>query len=232
MRRAAAASLILAAGLVALVGCDPRPYFYFLQPFEPMIEPPGPPLMEKRVVVLTHATSGTQNDYLTLDRDLAREFGIILRNKVKKIDLVNQEKVWNWVEGHPNWTDPAEVAKAFEAQIVIFLEIEAFQIQDPHSPGLLEGSARTHMQAIELDYPKNNKGKRLTDQPKESNVVYNEYRDTVFPTRGPIQEGSGVSRGAFKNKFLQIVATEVSWHFVEHSPEDDIQDTRINNRGD
>jgi hypothetical protein len=230
MRRTAAATLILAAGLVALVGCDPRPFFYFLQPFEPTIEPPGPSLSGKRVVVLTHATAGTQTNFLTLDRELAREFGTILRNKVKKIDLVNQDKVWDWVEGHPNWTDPADAARAFEADMVVFLEIEAFQVQDPHSPGLLEGTARTHIQAITLDYPKNSKGKPVTDQPKESNVAYNEYRDTVFPRRGPIPEGSGVSSGAFKNKFLQVVATEVSWHFIEHAPEDDIQDTRINNR--
>ena len=144
--------------------------------------------------------------------------------------LVNQDKVWNWVEGHPKWTDPAEAARAFEADMVVFLEVEAFQIQDPHSPGLLEGTARTHIQAIELDYPKNSKGKAIKDQPKESNIAYNEYRDTTFPTRGPIPEGSTVSRGAFKNKFLQVVATEISWHFVEHSPEDDIQDARINNR--
>jgi hypothetical protein len=231
IRRAAAAVLILAAGLVAVAGCDPRPFMYFLQPFEPMVEPPFKGTLEKKkIVVLTHAVSGTQNDFLSIDRDLAREFSKILREKVKKIDLVNQDKVWDWVEGHPNWTDPADAARAFEADLVIFLEIESFQIQDPHSPGLLEGTARTHMQAVELVYPKNSKGKELHDQPKEPEVVYDDYRDTTFPTRGPIQEGSGVSRGAFKTKFLQVVAAEVSWHFVEHSPEDDIQDARINNR--
>ncbi len=233
MGRPAAAALILAAGLLMVAGCDPRPYFYFLQPWEPTIAPPFKASLEKkRVVVLTHATSGTQNDFLALDRDLAREFGIIIRTKSKdlKIDLVKQDKVWDWVEGHPNWTDPADAARAFEADLVIFLEVESFQIQDPHSPGLLEGTARTHMQAVELDYPKNSKGKPIHDQPKESKVVYDDYRDTLFPVRGPVQEGSGVSVGAFKTKFIQILAAEISWHFVEHSPDDDIQDGRINNR--
>jgi len=40
MRRTAAASLLLAAGLLIVAGCDPRPYFYFLQPFEPQVDPP------------------------------------------------------------------------------------------------------------------------------------------------------------------------------------------------
>ena len=102
--------------------------------------------------------------------------------------------------------------------MVIFLEIEAFQVQDPHSPGLLEGTSKTHIQAVELRHPKNSKGKPITDQAKESKVVYDDYRDTTFPIRGPVPVESGVSRTVFKNKFLQVVATEVSWHFVEHSP--------------
>ena len=40
MRRIAAAMVMIAA-MIALVGCDPRPLFYFLQPFEPTIPPPG-----------------------------------------------------------------------------------------------------------------------------------------------------------------------------------------------
>jgi hypothetical protein len=230
-RSAAVASLILAAGLMALAGCDPRPFLYFLQPWEPTIAPPGPSLQGKRVVLLTHAVEGAQGDFLSLDRGLAREVGSILRSKIKKIDLVNQDKVWDWVEGHPSWTDPAEVAKDFEADMVIFLEIESFQVQDPHSPGLLEGHAKTHIQAIELDYPKNSKGKRLTDQEKESRVVYDDYRDTDFPrTRGPIPIDTGVSLGAFKTKFLQVVAAEISWHFAEHSTDEGIEDARINTR--
>ena len=115
MRRAVAATLILAAGLVIVAGCDPRPYFYFLQPWEPTIDPPFKGTFEKkRVVVLTHAVLGTQSEFLSIDRDLARDIGRIFREKVKKIDLVNQDKVWDWVEGHPNWTDPAELGKAFE----------------------------------------------------------------------------------------------------------------------
>ena len=65
MRSAAAGMLILAAGLVALAGCDPRPFFYFLQPWEPMIEPPFKGTFEKkRVVVLTHAVTGAHGDFL------------------------------------------------------------------------------------------------------------------------------------------------------------------------
>lgn len=230
-RRAAASLVIAAAGLFALAGCDPRTLLYFLQPFEPTLPPPcHAKLKGKKVVILAHALSGTQTDFQALDREIAREVGRLVREKVKKVEIIDLDKVWAWMEGHPNWTDPSEAARAFEADIVIFLEIESFQVANPSSPGLLEGNAKTHVQAFELTHPKNSKGKELIDQPKESHSVYDNYVDTVFPIRGPLPEGTGSSRAAFRTKFLQVVATEISWQFVEHSPEDNIQDASVSTR--
>jgi hypothetical protein len=228
--RRAVALAVAAVGLLALAGCDPRTLIYFLQPFEPTVPAPGPSLKGKKVVVLTHAASGTQGDVHSLDRDLGRKVSAILREKVKKVEVVDADKVWAWVEGHPNWTDPAEAAKAFEADVVVFLEVEGFQVQNPSSPGLLEGTAKIHIQVFELSHPKNSKGKPQTDLPKESNNIYDAYQDSVFPKRGPMPMDSGLSVGAFKTRFLQVVATQVSWHLVEHSPEDDIEDARVNGR--
>ena len=225
-RRAAASMLICAAGLFALGGCDPRVLLYFLQPNEPTVPAPGPKLKGKRVVVLTHAVSGTQGDFQSLDRDLAREVSGNIRKKVKKIDVVDTKKVWDWVEGHPTWTEPAEVARALEADVVVFLEVEQFQVASPNSPGLLEGTARTHIQVFELKHPKNSKGKSITDQPLEPESIYDSYQDSAFP-KYPMQETSNYSRMAFKNKFIQVVGAELSWHFVEHSPEDEIQDAKL-----
>jgi hypothetical protein len=229
MRRAAA-SILLVGGLVALVGCDPRPLFYFLQPFEPTIPAPGPSLKGKKVVVLTHATSGSQAEFPGLERDLNREFVANLKKKVKKIKVVDPDKVATWVEGHPRWTDPADAARDFEADAVLFLEMEQFQIQNPGDLNVLQGSAKVHIQAFELSPPKNSKGKPIHDQPKESHSIYDDYQESTFPIRGPVPMDSGVGRAAFKNKFLQVVAGECTWHFVEHSQDDVIQDVKFNQR--
>ncbi len=226
-----AAMLVVALiGLASLPGCDPRMAMYFLQPFEPTVPAPGPNLDGKKVVIVTHAVSSAQGEFQAIDRDLAKEVSSIFREKVKKLDLVPPDKVWDWVENHPNWTDQAEIAKAFEADVVLFLEIEGFQVQHPSDLNVLQGSAKTHIQVTEMAHPKNSKGKVLRDQPKEAKQIYDEYCDTEFPARGPIPMDSGVSRGAFKNKFLKVVAAEVSWHFVAHSPDDNIQDVKFNNR--
>ncbi len=227
--RHAAAMIMLVASAVALVGCDPRAAFYFLQPNSPTIAAPGPKLEGKKVVVLTHATSASQAEFPALERDLNREFVSHLKT-VKKITLVDSEKVRTWVEGHPKWTDPTDAARDFEADIVIFLELEQFQIQAPGDLNILQGTAKVHIQAFELTPPKNSKGKPILDQPKESNSIYDDYQESTFPIRGPIQMDSGVSRPAFKNKFMQVVGSECSWHFVDHSPDDIIQDVKFNQR--
>ena len=215
------------AGVIALPGCDPRSILYFLQPFEPTLPAPGPSLKSKKVVILTHVADNSLGEFQSLDREMNRELIRILKAGVKKIEIVDPEKVASWVEAHPTWTDPGELAKAFDTDLVIFLEVQEFQIQDPRSPGLLEGNAEVQIQVIEFAHPKNSKGKVNTSQPKETNRIYNESWKTTFPKRSPVSVDS-VSPSVFKSKFLKLVATELSWQFMEHAPGDDIQDTRIN----
>ncbi|AMV37043.1 hypothetical protein [Planctomyces sp. SH-PL62] len=228
MRRLATTAVALSL-LVSLAGCDPRTIFYFLQPFEPTIPAPGPSLKGKKVVVLTAADDATLGRFPGLERDLARQFiGNLKKNK--KITTVDNERVGDWIQGHPKWSDPSEAARDFEADVVIVLEIEMFQTRHPGSLNVLEGSAKVHIQAFELAHPKNSKGKPITDQPKESESIYDDYQETTFPIRGPIPMDSGVGESTFKNKLLQVVADECSWHFIEHSQGDVIQDVRFNGR--
>jgi hypothetical protein len=226
-RRAAAVLVIASAGLMSLAGCDPRTILYFLQPYEPTIAAPGPSLKGKKVVIVTHAVSNALGEFPTLDRDLASEIVRVLRAKDKKIEIVPPDKINTWVDAHPNWTDPEEIAKAFEADVVVFLEVEGFTVQNAGDLNVLQGTAKTHIQVTEIAHPTNSKGKPDKSEPKEPKMIYNEYCETEFPVRGPMPADSGVSRSVFKSKFLKVVAAEITWHFVEHSPEDNIQDVKF-----
>jgi hypothetical protein len=227
MLRFTAVIFLATASLIAVTGCDPRALAYFLQPFDPTIEPKGPLLTEKKVVVLCNVTSGALAEFPSLERDVPRELTAVLRKKVKKITVVEPDKVATWVEAHPHWTDPADAARDFNADIAIFLEVEQFQIQSPGDLNMVHGEAKVHIQVFEMQYPKNSKDKPIKDQPKEAHNIYDEYAETTFPNRGPLPIDSGNSRSAFKNTFLKIVTKEISWHFVEHAPDDSIQDSRI-----
>lgn len=226
MRRATAI-LLMIAGLSALAGCDPRQFAYYLQPWEPTIAPPCTALNGKqarRVVLLTHAISSARSDSQNIDREVGQKVAAILKEKVKKLDLVDSSKVRAWSDANPTWSDPAEAARAFEADLAIYLEIKDFQIQNPDSPGLFQGKAVVDVKVSELAPPKDPKGKPISGVPKVSNQIYEDTVTTDFPSRAPQPIETGVSRSTFKKKFLQLVAAEISWRFVDHAPGDDIQD--------
>lgn len=225
--RLAAVVLLASGSLITIGGCDPRTLFFFLQPDDPAIEAPGPSLEEKKVVILCNVSANALGDFPSLERDIAREVGARIRKKCKKVTIVDADKVATWVEAHPKWTDPSEAARDFDADIVIFLEVEEFRIQQPGDLNVLQGTSKTHIQAFEMEYPKNSKDKPLKDQPKEAHNVWDQYVESLFPNRGPMPIDSGMSASAFKNKFVRIAATEISWQFVKHAPDDTIQDSRI-----
>lgn len=231
MRRAPKLAAALAAALVglgALAGCDPRQAMYFLQPFENKIKAPCPSLKGKKVVILPAVVPGVSAEFLTLDREIAGELARILRQNVKKVQVVEPSEVADWAQNKPTWTDPVEAARAFDADVVIFLEIREFQIQDPSSPGLFEGRSTVHVRAVELAYPKDDRGREIVDQPKKAEIIYEGDRSTAFPVTGHIPLDPGVSVANFRSTFLKLVVKEVSWAFVDHAPGDNIQNTRFN----
>ena len=89
--------------------------------------------------------------------------------------MVEPDKVATWVEAHPHWTDPADAARDFNADIAIFLEVEQFQIQSPGDLNMVHGESKVHIQVFEMQYPKNSKDKPIKDQPKEAHNIYDEY---------------------------------------------------------
>jgi hypothetical protein len=227
MARLAAIVLVAGASLIATAGCDPRSFLYFLQPDDPTIEPRGPSLEEKKVIILCNVTSTAISKFPSLERDIPRDLGSTLKKKSKKITVVPCDKVATWVDAHPHWSDPADAARDFDADMAIFLEVEQFQIQTPGDLNMVHGDARVHIQVFEMEYPKNSKDKPIKDQPKEAHNVYDQYAETDFPNRGPLPIDSGNSKSAFKNTFLKVVCKDISWHFVPHAPDDSIQDSRI-----
>ena len=227
-RRAAMASLLFAAAtLLSLPGCDPRTMLFFLQPFDPTVAATGPSLKGKKVVVLTQLKAGAGDTYNDLSRDLTRNFIKSVRENSKKVQFVELDKVTAWNEAHPTETDVTQAGKDFEADVVVLFDVSDFHATDPKSPDLLEGNANIRVHVWEFGHPKNDKGREDKSEPKEWNETMNEQKDVTFPVRGAVPRDTGVSEAAFKIKFLKLVATELSWYFVEHAPGDDIQDVKF-----
>ena len=116
-------------GLASLAGCDPC--FDVLSSTQRAHgraqRPEDPPQGQKGC--RAHSCHLRGSHFRAVDREVTREFVRILKENVKKIEVVDTAKVWDWAESHPSWSDPSEAARAFEADIAIFLEFEQFQIE-------------------------------------------------------------------------------------------------------
>lgn len=213
---------LAAAGAITLAGCDPRTLAYFFGDGAPQIPGQAPSMEGKKVVILTTAAPTALADFQSIDRDLNRELTSIFRTGHKKIEIVDSKKVYDWVEAHPTWSDCGDIAKAFEADYVVFFEIQGFSVRDPRSPQMLEGNAEVNFRVTEYAHPKKDNGKPNTAAPKEVNQVFEDAVKTTFPKNAPIAIDTGISPFSFKTKFLKLVANEISWKFLGHNPSDEI----------
>jgi hypothetical protein len=222
-RRAALGLIGLAAGgALTLAGCDPRTLSYFFGDGEPQIPGQAPSMEGKKIVVLTTAAPSALADFQSIDRELNREIVAILRPGIKKVEVVDTKKVYDWVEAHPTWSDCGEIAKAFEADYVVFFEIQSFSVRDPRSPGLLQGNAEVNFRVTEYAHPKKDNGKPNTAAAKETNQVFEDAVKTTFPKDTMMAIDERTSPFSFKGKFVKLVAKELSWNFLGHNPGDEI----------
>ncbi len=232
MNRRQAARVGLTAGAflaLSIVGCDPRQAMYFLQPFDPQVKPPCLSLQGKKVVVVARAAATAQADYVPLDQEIAQRVVKALRDKGKKVEVVELTKVRAWVEQHPTVTDPSEIAKAFDADVVLFLELIEFRIDSPESPGMFSGHSRVFVRATEMKYPEI-KGKPVTERPREPETVHETEVESDFPrVQGSLPVDVTLTRTAFRKRFLDVIGNEVSWQFVPHAPGDAVQNIRFAN---
>lgn len=223
------AGAAVAAGALAVAGCNPQTFF-FLQPTNPTIarEHKELDLRGKRVVILTHAAADVLLNSPAIDLEIAQRLGAILRDKVRKIDLVEIDKVRSWAEDHPSWTDPAEAAEKFEADVVIYLEFDRFSLEDWRSPGLFEGRSNVQIKVTEMAFPTDDRGHPNKAKPREPREVFTDTKETAYPKhQGGMPPSNEVSRSAFRAKFIKEVVKEISGCFVDREMGDDIQDTKF-----
>ncbi len=171
---------------------------------------------EVRVVILASSGLETRPEFIRADRELAQDLVNQLRERFKKnkerVTVVQNSHVEKYKEEHPNWRsfDAQEVGKYFNADYVIDLEIESMSLYEPGSANtLFRGRAAIAISVVDVHHP--------SEGPK-----YNEQYTAEYPrAKGPIPV-DGSNPAQFRQKFLAVVARELSWKF-SNVPQDDTQ---------
>jgi hypothetical protein len=215
------AGLMVSAGLGT--GCNVMSLPFFLIPgLEPTHEPKcrlASDDKKKEVKVLILASSGldTRAEFVRVDRELSRLLALQLDEAFKKnkekVSVVPFSQVEKYKDEHPNWRalDSEEIAMHFEADKVVNLEVNKVTLYEAGSANtLFRGHAEISIDVIDASK-------------SAAGPIYSEEYTCEYPrVRGPIPVGDSNS-AQFRQRFLSVVARELSWRFTSHLVEDDHQ---------
>ena len=162
-----------------------------------------------RVAVASRSMVANQLDGQAVARGIARDLSLLLasNNKNKKLKVVESERIDDWLDNANNdFESFLEIGrdKSINADIVIGLELEGFQVRDPGSPHLIQGKCRVRVKAWDCQT-----GKILVSEPVE----------VTDPPNMPIP-GGVTTEAVFKPRFVRVVAEQISYLFCHHNPHD------------
>ncbi len=137
--------------VLAPLGCNLLMPAVFLHPGTKKVPPEFAKLANTKTLVLVWAEPATLYDYPHIRLEVASYVGDAIRAGVDGVQLVNERKVEEYLQAHPEESvDARAVGEHFEAEMVVYLELLEFQIRDPESPDLLQGRARAAVRVYDL----------------------------------------------------------------------------------
>lgn len=191
---------LLAVALTA--GCSMLPALaYVIKPEDVAAEYEG--LNGNRVVVICRAAS---LDYAhpTVSRDLAVRVAALLRENGRKIEVVDERELADWVDKH-DWNDYREVGRALKADMVVGMDLERFELS--RGSTLLQGQADVRLAVYDM---KSNA--KVWDPAKPISVK--------FPPNSPLAAADR-QEDDFRRQFLGVLAERVARHFYDYDSRKD-----------
>jgi hypothetical protein len=218
-----------AAGILGVMalstgfGCDLASMSYFLWPGSDNIDAQcklTPPKGKKETTVVlmaSFASLETRPEFQTVDRELCERLAVELKKRAdgnkEKVKIVPYYQVKSYLnkELDAHVVDKREVAKHFNADYVINLEINNMSLYEGSYRQLFRGTTEISVTAFKVD------------QPSGEGPILEEVYQTEYPTSGPIDAGGGNSVLQFRTLFLSRLAKDLSRYF-EAYPHDEKYD--------
>ena len=193
---------LLALSAFALAaGCSFLPTIaYIIKPEDVSAEFDG--LNGKRVAVICRAASMEYADPTV--RDLAVRVGALLKKHGRKVAVVDERELADWVDKH-DWHDYREVGRALKADMVVGIDLERFELA--RGSTLLQGQADVRLAVYDVD-----KGQRLWEPARSLSVK--------FPPNSPYSS-SDRKEDDFRRQFLDVLSERVARHFYAYDSRKD-----------
>ncbi|OHB82108.1 MAG: hypothetical protein A2V98_18180 [Planctomycetes bacterium RBG_16_64_12] len=157
-------------------------------------------LRAKRVVVVCRPVTSSLYANPGVAKDISREISRLLASNVSKIEVVDQQKVAEWVDTN-TWDDYLEIGKALEADMVVAVDLEHFTIYEGQT--LYQGKANLTIQVYDC---------------KTGEMVFERTPPQMIYPPNHVVSTSDVQEPDFRREFVGVLSDEVARHFYPHDP--------------
>ncbi|MCE9605223.1 MAG: hypothetical protein K8U03_10020 [Planctomycetia bacterium] len=149
-------------------------------------------LKGKKTAVVCRPLVELQYSSSSAAQRLAGTVSLLLKKKVKKIELIGAQKIEQWTDEH-EWQEFSEVGKAVKSDYVVGIEIEEFKLYQGQT--IYQGRARVHV--------------TVHDMSKDGELVYEKnLPEIVYPPQAGIPT-SEKPEEEFRRQFIGVVAEQV-----------------------
>lgn len=155
-------------------------------------------LKDKRVAVVCRPTTSLQYTNSGVDKQLARELGALLSQNVKKLELVDADKVEKWIDEN-NWEEYVEVGRAVDAEMLVAIDLEAFTLYQ--SQTIYQGKANLVV--------------RVYNMSEDAKLVYEKtLPQVIYPVVGGVPTDKPEPQ--FRREFVARLASDIGRRFYSH----------------
>ena len=180
------------------------------------VEPEFAGLKDKTVAIVCHPAPSLQFGSSSVATEIAAEVGRRLKKHLgKKIKIVPARDVDNWIDENSRGEDDfADIGNALEADMVLGIDLEAFELTQGQT--LWQGQSQVRLKVLDMNI-----------EDERDRVVFDKIMPhVVYPPKAgiPVQERSG---DEFRRQYVGILADTIGRYFYSHNPYDNIaQDAR------
>jgi len=157
-------------------------------------------LREQRVAVVCRPMVGLTYRNSGVAKEIARQMNGLLTQNVRKIEVIDQRKVDEWIDEH-NWDEYTEIGEALQADMVVGVDLERFSIY----PGQTVYQGRSNVAVKVYDC-------------QSGELVYERHLpEVVYPPNGP-RSAESQQEVDFRREYVEILADQIARHFYPHDP--------------
>jgi len=173
------------------------------------VDPEYVGLKDKTVAIVCRPAQSLQFGSSSVATEIATEVGRLLKSHLRgRIKVIPARDVDNWIDENSRGEDDfADIGNALEADMVLGIELEAFELSQGQT--LWQGQSQVRLKVLDM-----------TIEDERDRIVFDKIMPhVVFPPKAgiPVQDRS---EDAFRRQYVSVLSDTIGRYFYPHDPRD------------